>query len=118
MPQRGGVVILNPPSSSPESPPSVSLDLPSSAFAPSFRLFGQQLRILLGLETARSGGGEQSQVDRLIQQRTREAVEDCVETLQATVKMARDIPNMRIGKEVQERVKRALDELDKVSWPD
>ncbi|BGP31866.1 GPI transamidase component [Rhodotorula toruloides] len=115
MPQRGGVVILNPPSSSPESPPSISRDLPSPAFAPSFHLFGHQLRILLGLETARSGGGEQSQVDRLIQQRTREAVEDCVETLQATVKMARDIPNMRISKEVQERVKRALDELDKAS---
>lgn len=117
MPQRGGVVILNPLSSSPESPPSVPLDVPSSAFAAPFRLFEQQLRVLLGLETSRSGGGGQAQVDRLIHRRTREAVEDCVETLQATVKMARDIPNMRISKEVQERIKRALDELDKVSWP-
>ncbi|CDR44852.1 RHTO0S10e01794g1_1 [Rhodotorula toruloides] len=115
MPQRGGVVILNPLSSSPESPPSVPLDVPSSAFAAPFRLFEQQLRVLLGLETSRSGGGGQAQVDRLIHRRTREAVEDCVETLQATVKMARDIPNMRISKEVQERIKRALDELDKAS---
>ncbi|BGP24379.1 phosphatidylinositol glycan, class S [Rhodotorula toruloides] len=115
MPQRGGVVIFNPPPSSPESPSLVSLDLPSSAFAPSFRLLEQQLRILLGLGAARLNGVEQAQVDRLIHRRMREAVEGCVETLQATVKMARDIPNMRIGRDVQERVKQALDALDNAS---
>ncbi|GAA5943865.1 hypothetical protein JCM1841_004225 [Sporobolomyces salmonicolor] len=94
-PQRGGVVIYNPPSSSPETPPSMSLDLPSDAFAPSFRTFEQQLRTLLGVNSAR--------VDDLVRIRLREATKESVETLAAIVKLVEEQPNMRVGKDVQRR---------------
>ncbi|GAA5860984.1 hypothetical protein JCM8547_007997 [Rhodosporidiobolus lusitaniae] len=118
-PQRGGVVIFNPPPSD-EAPPSVSLELPISAYAPSFSLFEQQLRTLLGAsslapKTQTSGALTPQQLDDLVEQRLREAVKDSVETLGAIVKLADDIPNMQIGKEVQSRVREALDELDKAS---
>ncbi|GAA5907864.1 hypothetical protein JCM5296_005805 [Sporobolomyces johnsonii] len=103
-PQRGGVVIYNPPSSSSETPPSMSLDLPSHAFAASFRTFGQQLRTLLGVTSPR--------VDDLLRRRLREATKESVETLAAIVKLVEDQPNMRVRKDVQKRVNQALDELD------
>ncbi|GAA6012999.1 hypothetical protein JCM10207_008408 [Rhodosporidiobolus poonsookiae] len=119
-PQRGGVVILNPPPSLPEIPPSVSLDLPLSTFDAPFALFEQQLRTLLGapslpLVSRTRGPLAEAQVDVLIKRRLREAVKDAVESLTATVKMTGDNPNMRISKEVQARVRLALDELDKAS---
>ncbi|GJN89101.1 hypothetical protein Rhopal_002075-T1 [Rhodotorula paludigena] len=118
-PQRGGVMIFNPDSLAPEAPPSVSLNLPTSAFAPSFRLFQHQLRTLLGaptLPSARNSGPlAPAQLDLLVRQRLHEAVADTVETLGATVKLSRDIPNMRISREVQGRVNTALHELDQAA---
>lgn len=111
-------MIFNPDSLAPEAPPSVSLNLPTSAFAPSFRLFQHQLRTLLGaptLPSARNSGPlAPAQLDLLVRQRLHEAVADTVETLGATVKLSRDIPNMRISREVQGRVNTALHELDQV----
>ncbi|GAA6027393.1 hypothetical protein JCM8097_007824 [Rhodosporidiobolus ruineniae] len=112
-PQRGGTVIFNPPSASPETPPSQGLDLPPSAFSPSFALFEQQLRTLLGASAPSSRGALlRSQRDELVDRRLVEAVKESTETLSAIVKLAADIPNMQIGKEVQVRVREALDELD------
>ncbi|GAA6053086.1 hypothetical protein JCM3770_000377 [Rhodotorula araucariae] len=106
-PQRGGVVILNPPSTTPEAPPSVPRSLPLSVFAPSFRLFAAQLRTLLGVPPAPS-----SERETLIRTRLREATKDSVETLEALVTLAGEIQNMRISRDVQGGVRSALDELD------
>ncbi|GAA5825799.1 hypothetical protein JCM11251_000374 [Rhodosporidiobolus azoricus] len=122
-PQRGGVVILNPPASSPETPPSSSLALPLSAYTRSFSLFEQQLRVLLGVRSislslpspSASGALTAGEADALIQKRLREAVKESVETLDVIVKLANQIPNMQISKEIQGRVNEALDELDKAS---
>ncbi|BGP15870.1 hypothetical protein JCM10213_005644 [Rhodosporidiobolus nylandii] len=116
-PQRGGVVIFNPPSSSSETPPSTSIDLPLSSYSPSFSLFEQQLRTLLGVPSPSSSTGAltASQRDTLVQRRLREAVKASAQTLAAIVKLAVAQPNMRIGKEVQSRVTQALDELDEAS---
>ncbi|GAA5906018.1 hypothetical protein JCM6882_003537 [Rhodosporidiobolus microsporus] len=120
-PQRGGVVIFNPPASSPETPPSTSLALPLSAYSRSFSLFEQQLRVLFGASSLppsspySSGALSAIEADTLVLRRLREAVKESVETLDAIVKLADDIPNMQIGKEIQARVSEALDELDKAS---
>ncbi|BGP39762.1 GPI transamidase component [Rhodotorula kratochvilovae] len=106
-PQRGGVVIFNPPSPSPSTPPSNPLALPPSAFAPSFRLFASQLRTLLGVPPSPA-----SEREPLIRARLREAARDSVETLDALVTLAGEIRNMRISREVQARVGAALDALD------
>lgn len=122
-PQRGGVVIFNPPSpAEPPADPTSSLSLPSSALAPSFALFEQQLRKLLGVPSApptarlqRSGALEPWQVDAMVRARLAEAAKESVETLHAIVKLVDDIPNMRVGKEVQRGVWSALSELEEVS---
>lgn len=46
----------------------------------------------------------------------REATEDTVETLAATVKLASEIQNMQINAGVQRRVEAALDQLDQVRF--
>ncbi|GAA5970980.1 hypothetical protein JCM11641_004533 [Rhodosporidiobolus odoratus] len=115
-PQRGGVVILNPPSTTTETLPSASLDLGVSTYTPSFALIEQHLRSLLGVPPGPSAGALSSdRLDHLVQSRLREAARDSVDSLTAIAKLAADIPNMRIGKEVQSRVKEALDELEKAA---
>ncbi|GAA5939466.1 hypothetical protein JCM3775_001723, partial [Rhodotorula graminis] len=121
-PQRGGVVILNPPASSPAAPP---LALSPADFAPSFRLFAAQLRTLLGVSPSPSPSPLASprtvtptttaEHDALVRRRLREAAHDSVDSLEALVTLARRIPNMRISREVQARVGRALEALEAAS---
>lgn len=121
-PQRGGVVILNPPA---EAPRSARLGLSPADFAPSFRLFASQLRTLLGVASPspstaspssapRTSAPTPAERDALIRRRLREAAHDSVDSLEALVTLARRIPNMRIAREVQGRVRAALDALDAV----
>ncbi|KAM0752222.1 hypothetical protein T439DRAFT_324288, partial [Meredithblackwellia eburnea MCA 4105] len=110
-PQWGGVVIFNP-----ESEHSADGDM-----NPAFRLFRHQLEALLGVPTpaalatsskAKFRTPAQWQVDALIRRRLEEATKETVETLHSIVKLVDDLPNMRVGKEVQRGVKEALNELD------
>lgn len=113
-PQWGGVVIHNP--QDPTAP-----DLSQS-----FRLFELQLRKLIGvpsalpaaLSSSQSGSLASSvgrwQIDTLVRTRLAEATKDTVETLAAIIKLASDIPNMRVGKEVLRDVNNALTELNAV----
>lgn len=88
-----------------------------------FRLFEQQLRILLGVpslslqqeQQESTGALSEFEVDALSRQRLQESARESVQTLDAIVKLADDIPNMRVGKEVLSDVKKALVELDLVS---
>ncbi|GAA5958871.1 hypothetical protein JCM8115_000671 [Rhodotorula mucilaginosa] len=122
-PQRGGVVIYNPPSPAHEQPPSVPLDLPLSALRPAFCIFERQLRALLGVPLVPPGGAmltcgralSPHDVDSLAKRRLREATGDTVETLAATVKLASEIQNMQINAGVQRRVEAALDQLDEAA---
>lgn len=110
-PQRGGVVIYNP-------PPTTSLDplsLPSSALSQSFTLFSQQLHKLLGVPSSSSprtlGPLEPWQLDALLRSRLSEATKSSVETLHAIIKLVSDIPNMRVGRQVQHSVRTSLSHL-------
>ncbi|GAA5861588.1 hypothetical protein JCM3774_002637 [Rhodotorula dairenensis] len=120
-PQRGGVVIYNPPSPAHEQPPSVPLDLPASALVPAFAGFERQLRTLLGVPVTPIGAAAHGrallppEVDALAERRLREVTEDTVETLAATVRLANEIQNMQINARVQKRVEDALDELDQAA---
>ncbi|GAA6024414.1 hypothetical protein JCM8202_004705 [Rhodotorula sphaerocarpa] len=113
-PQRGGVVIYNPPAPAHEQPPSVALDAPTWDLLPSFLTFEEQFRALLGLEPGSHArrGLSREELDALARRRLREATEDTVETLLATVRLAREIQNMQINGDVQGRIYRALDRLD------
>ncbi|GAA5856029.1 hypothetical protein JCM9279_003381 [Rhodotorula babjevae] len=121
-PQRGGVVIFNPPSSSPDDPTrSAPLALSPADFAPSFRLFASQLRTLLGVPSpstprtrtlALAPTPTARERDALIRRRLREAAHDSVDSLEALVTLAGRIGNMRISSEVQARVRAALEALD------
>lgn len=51
----------------------------------------------------------------MVRTRLAEATKESVDTLHAIVKLVDDIPNMRVGKEVQRGVFSALKELDQVS---
>lgn len=122
-PQRGGVIIYNPPSPAHEQPPSVPLELPLSALRPAFCVFDRQLRALLGVPVTPPGEKPPTcgralsprEVDSLAERRLREATEDTVETLAATVKLASEIQNMQINAGVQRRVEAALDQLDQAA---
>lgn len=120
-PQRGGVVIFNPPSAPHDADPSSPLSLASDSLDTSFQLFEQQLRKLLGVPQpprsaryGRTGALEGWQVDAMVRTRLAEATKESVDTLHAIVKLVDDIPNMRVGKEVQRGVYSALKELDQV----
>lgn len=105
-PQWGGVVIHNP-----------ALDSTSDLNEP-FRFFRAQLQQLLGVPKHKStsaGSLAQWQVDGMVRKRLAEATKETVETLWAIVKLADDIPNMRVGEEVQQDVGKALAELIGVS---
>lgn len=115
-PQRGGVVIYNPPTPAHEEPPSVPLDVAVSALEPAFAVFERQLRTLLGAPGTPGRALSSSEVDALAERRLREATKDTVETLAATVKLASEIQNMQISARVQKRVQAALDELDQVGF--
>ncbi|GAA5989718.1 hypothetical protein JCM10908_000606 [Rhodotorula pacifica] len=120
-PQRGGVVIYNPLHPAHEQPPSVPLDLPSSALRPAFAVFERQLRTLLGISVSGSDAAPLgralpvSEVAAVAERRLREATKDTVETLAATIKLASEIQNMQINADVQKRVHAALDELDQAA---
>ncbi|GAA5909268.1 hypothetical protein JCM8208_005627 [Rhodotorula glutinis] len=118
-PQRGGVVILNP-AAAPDTPRSAPLALSPADFAPSFRLFGAQLRTLLGVSPSTSHPSSAPRTlvptalehTALVRRRLREAAHDSVDSLEALVTLASRIPNMRISRDVQGRVGEALDQLD------
>ncbi|KAM0787757.1 hypothetical protein ACM66B_003814 [Microbotryomycetes sp. NB124-2] len=118
-PQRGGVVLMNPPVSGSLSGNAHELEFQD--FSPSFALFRQQLRKILGVPSSTLAGHgssnvvpDQWQIDAMVRARTREAVKESVDTLTSIVKLVQDIPNMRVGRQVQSKVERAVDELDKV----
>ncbi|KAK4046991.1 GPI transamidase component [Microbotryomycetes sp. JL201] len=113
-PQRGGVVLMNPPSSRSAN------ELQLEDFSASFALFRQQVRKILGVPSAPSEMPprlvpDQWQVEAMVRARLTESVKESVDTLTSIVKLVDDIPNMRVGRQVQKRVERAVDELDKVS---
>ncbi|POY74888.1 hypothetical protein BMF94_2161 [Rhodotorula taiwanensis] len=123
-PQRGGVVIYNPPAPAHEQPPSIPLDLPTAALLPSFRTFERQLRTLLDVSVLVSSTSpigarlSPAEVDAVALRRLRKAADDTVETLAATVRLASEIQNMRINGDVQQRVSAALDQLDEAASSD
>lgn len=57
-----------------------------------------------------------AEVDTVALRRVREAADDTVETLAATVRLASEIQNMRINSDVQQRISAALDQLDEVRF--
>ncbi|KAK4691561.1 GPI-anchor transamidase subunit S, partial [Phenoliferia sp. Uapishka_3] len=107
-PHWGGLVIFSPPSSS-SSPPNLS---------PSFNLFRNQLSTLLGVPSAPPSQSklnaplEQWQIDAMIRSRLNEVVKETVETVKSIEKLVEDLPNVRVGKEVQRDVGAALSELN------
>jgi phosphatidylinositol glycan class S len=109
-PQAGGVVIYNPPSRSDGGAPALP-DLNDA-----FRLFEQQIQKLFGVPKAgqTSGSLPPWQVDAMVRARLLEAAKETVETLDAIVKLAESLPNMRVGKEVQRDVHLSLQHLEAV----
>lgn len=123
-PQWGGIVIHSPP------PSTLSSSTPN--LDRSFQLFQVQLKKLFGVPPstsphnpkkddvamARSGSGglDVEQVDVIVRRRIREVAKESVDTLVAIIKLSGDIPNMRIGREIQRDMRRSLDELDFVSF--
>lgn len=124
MPQWGGIVIHNP-SPSILSPSTPNLDR-------AFQLFQVQLKKLFGVPPSASphnpkneenagtirrgaGGLDVEQVNVIVRRRIREVAKESVDTLVAIIKLSGDIPNMRIGREIQRDMRRSLDELDLVS---
>ena len=108
------MVIFNPPSVNDVSAPA-PLDL-----GPAFRLFERQLRLLLGVPPAPPGAPASGalaawQVDALVRRRLAEATQQSLRHLDAIVQLVDDIPNMRVGVEVQNGVNLALQELELVS---
>ena len=98
IPQWGGVYIFNP------------TDDLSRAFA----TFHSQLQLLLGLPLPSSATPATWQIDALIRNRLTENAKEAVDTLSATVKLAKEIKNMRISTEVRNGVRTALASLDLV----
>lgn len=98
IPQWGGVYIFNP------------TDDLSLAFA----TFHSQLQLLLGLPRLSSSTPATWQIEALIRDRLIENAKEAVDTLGATVKLAKEIKNMRINTEVRNGVRTALASLDLV----
>lgn len=94
---------------------SVIIHDPSANLATSFATFASQLQLLLGLPQPSSvepkGGW---QIAALVRSRLIENARDAVNTLSATTKLAKEISNMRINKEVRSGVRAALSSLNQV----
>ena len=53
----------------------------------------------------------------MVRRRLAEATKETVETLHSIIKLVNDLPNMRVGKDVQRGVRSALAELAAVRLP-
>ncbi|SCZ99514.1 BZ3500_MvSof-1268-A1-R1_Chr3-1g06053 [Microbotryum saponariae] len=114
-PQRGGVVIYNPPNIDPSTPSENPVKPPNLSTA--FRLFEAQLRKLLGVSPTLPGPDFVTswQIDALVRQRLNGVVKEAVESLSSLRRLVEEVENMRVGKGVQKGVRRALEELKLVS---
>jgi hypothetical protein len=110
VPQFGTVYVLNPP---PQAPP-------QQALPQAFSVFGDQLKVLLGLplpwEEIEMSAEDRTAWQRhlLMQRQVASNAREAVETLQAIVKLKGEHRNLRINREVQSWVLRSLAALDKV----
>lgn len=101
IPQWGGVYIFN----------------PSDDLSRVFSTFHSQFQLLLGLPRPSSALPATWQIDALIRNRLIENAKEAIDTLSATVKLAKEIKNMRINAEVRNGVRAALASLDLVRQP-
>jgi phosphatidylinositol glycan class S len=114
-PQRGGLVIYNPSSSS------------TSSLDPPFHTFSRQLKLLLGLPllspSATTSQSRSQQIESLIAVRLAESLKDTTSTLTNLIQTiteadGQQASNISVGLNVQSRVEKALDLLDSVrSFP-
>ncbi|OCF39417.1 phosphatidylinositol glycan, class S [Kwoniella heveanensis CBS 569] len=132
LPQFGGVVLLNPPSS---LPPSEAYDLPLAALAPSVHLFTQHLYSLLALPTLLDPGKIHPpppaspfhppsplwqgitpwQVYQVYLSRGKENAEEAIKTLVGIKRLVAKIREMKVGEGVRGKVNGAVERLEKVS---
>ncbi|KDE06579.1 hypothetical protein MVLG_03075 [Microbotryum lychnidis-dioicae p1A1 Lamole] len=110
-PQRGGVVIYNPPNIDPSTRSENTPKPPNLSTA--FRLFEAQLRKLLGVTPTLPGPDFVTswQIDALVRQRLNGVLKEGVENLSSLKRLVEEVENMRVGKGVQKGVRRALEEL-------
>ncbi|GAA5999289.1 hypothetical protein JCM5350_005600 [Sporobolomyces pararoseus] len=122
-PQRGGLVIYNPPCSSQDSTSNSNTPPPLSS---AFKTFAQQFKLLLGLPTTtpegEGEGGESStkEIDDLILMRIEESLKDSTSSLINLVRTVTEseelggglASNVSVSLKVRERVLKALDLLD------
>lgn len=116
LPQWGGIVILNLPSSFPDS-----RHLTSHELDPAFSIFQHQLMTLLGVpslssfvELSKPERITEWQLDALLRRRALENVEGARSTLQSIVKLVHQIDGMPVGPDVQGDVEGGLVALDQV----
>ena len=117
LPQWGGIVILNPQESTPQS------TLSSSSLDPAFSAFSNHLLALLGVPNLPHGvkrilGSSHIltdwQLDALVRYRTLSNAKGARDTLQSIVKLVDQIGNMPVGQDVKGDVQGALAALEQV----
>ncbi|KAK0545972.1 hypothetical protein OC845_004827 [Tilletia horrida] len=128
IPQWGGVVLYNPPSSSLHNTAKIVPGLRVDELAEPIRLWTSQLKTLLGLRhkpaaetpfcssVSRNDAGEacvprRLPADLLAIRRLVESAREAVATLASTARLVRKIPNLGVGSEVKGDVQAALDLL-------
>lgn len=98
----------------------LSPQIPTSELHQAFRIFSYQLSVLTGIPSIQEaqlavlGDTEAWRVDALIRRRILENTAEAVDTLDAIVTLVEDIQNMRVGEEVRDDVRKALDALRQV----
>ncbi|KZT07098.1 uncharacterized protein LAESUDRAFT_713904 [Laetiporus sulphureus 93-53] len=116
LPQWGGIVLFNPPSTN------TTLHLPASALNAIFATFHRQLKILLGVPALPaymrprflgSAGITDWQLDTLTRRRAAENAIVAQGTLESTVRLVSQIGNMPVGQDVKGDVQEALTALEK-----
>ncbi|WVQ93157.1 hypothetical protein IAU59_000221 [Kwoniella sp. CBS 9459] len=132
LPQFGGVVLLNPPSSLPTAE---AYDLPLPALAPAFHLFTQHLYSLLALPTLLDPGKINSpppaspllppsplwqgitpwQVYQVYLSRGKKNAEEAVKTLVGIKRLVGKIREMKVGEGVRGKVNGAVERLEQLS---
>ncbi|KAK8844094.1 hypothetical protein IAR55_006888 [Kwoniella newhampshirensis] len=130
LPQFGGVVLLNPP---PSTPSASTYHLPFSALTPAFHLFTQHLYSLLALPPTPDKIHPSPpptplhapssliqpitpwQVHQVLLARTRENSEEARKTLMGIVRLVKKIREMKVGQVVRGKVLGAVERLEQLS---
>ncbi|KAF5368925.1 hypothetical protein D9758_002882 [Tetrapyrgos nigripes] len=118
IPQWGGIVICNLPTTSDEKWLSeADLKTPFSAFSSQLSTLLGILKLPSGIKTAPSStvlSLSSWQIDALLRQRMHETVRRTKDTLLSTVKLVQQIPNMPVDEKVQNDVQDSLRALDQI----